>query len=143
MMLDRSGHISTLKRLLRDYPVVAILDARQVGKTTLARELAKSQRRPVATFDLEDPAALARLQYPALALAPLKGLVVLDELQWRPELIQTRSCQPGRRPTPINAVDAIGRTPSTPSRSPRLRNSAATTARCETDREFHIGRMPK
>lgn len=50
--------------------IVAILGARQVGKTTLAGELAKSQRGPVTTFDLEDPAALARLQDPALTLAP-------------------------------------------------------------------------
>ena len=97
-MIDRPGHISVLKRLLRDYPVVAILGARQVGKTTLAGDLAKSQRGPVTTFDLEDPAALARLQDPALALAPLKGLVVLDEIQRRPELFQALRVLADRRP---------------------------------------------
>jgi hypothetical protein len=97
-MIDRPLHISNLKRLLRDYPVVAILGARQVGKTTLAGELAKSQRGPVTTFDLEDPPALARLQDPALTLAPLKGLVVLDEIQRRPELFQTLRVLADRRP---------------------------------------------
>jgi uncharacterized protein len=97
-VINRPDHISTLKRLLRDYPVVAILGARQIGKTTLAGELAKSQRGPVTTFDLEDPAALARLQDPALTLAPLKGLVVLDEIQRRPDLFQTLRVLADRRP---------------------------------------------
>jgi hypothetical protein len=70
--------------LLRDYPVVAILGARQVGKTTLARELAQSHRGPVTTFDLEDPTALARLRirgsYPLKAQGP-----------WQDELPSTSS----------------------------------------------------
>jgi predicted AAA+ superfamily ATPase len=97
-MIDRPDHLSNLKRLLRDYPVVAILGARQIGKTTLAGELARSRRGPVTTFDLEDTAALARLQDPALTLAPLKGLVVLDEIQRRPELFQTLRVLADRRP---------------------------------------------
>jgi len=97
-MIDRQDHLSNLKRLLRDYPVVAILGARQIGKTTLAGELARSRRGPVTTFDLEDTAALARLQDPALTLAPLKGLVVLDEIQRRPELFQTLRVLADRRP---------------------------------------------
>jgi uncharacterized protein len=97
-MIDRPDHVSSLKRLLRDYPVVAILGARQVGKTTLARELARSQRGSVTTFDLEDPATLARLQDPALALGSLKGLVILDEIQRRPELFQILRVLADRRP---------------------------------------------
>ncbi|MBL8488554.1 MAG: ATP-binding protein, partial [Rhodocyclaceae bacterium] len=68
------------------FPVVALLGPRQVGKTTLARQLAAQWDGPVATFDLEDPDDLARLADPSFILRPLRGLVVLDEIQWRPDL---------------------------------------------------------
>lgn len=97
-MIDRPDHVSRLKKLLRDYPVVAILGARQVGKTTLARELAQSHRGAVTTFDLEDPTALARLQDPGYVLGSLKGLVILDEIQRRPELFQILRVLADRRP---------------------------------------------
>ncbi|MFH1843897.1 MAG: AAA family ATPase, partial [bacterium] len=57
---------------------------RQSGKTTLARELLPEDS--VNYFDLEDPASLARLDEPMTALRPLKGLVVIDEVQRRPDL---------------------------------------------------------
>ncbi|CAG0972857.1 hypothetical protein BURK2_01398 [Burkholderiales bacterium] len=60
-------------------PVVALLGARQVGKTTLARGLV-GPRSP-NYFDLEDPLSLARLSEPMTALSGLKGLVVIDEVQ--------------------------------------------------------------
>jgi len=66
--------------------VVAILGARQVGKTTLARAFAQHWRGPVTFLDLERPSDLARLQEPELALEDLRGLVVLDEVQRRPDL---------------------------------------------------------
>jgi predicted AAA+ superfamily ATPase len=75
-----------VKNLLRTHPVVAILGARQVGKTTLARQLAGSFPGPVVRFDLEDPDDLARLEEPKLALEGLKGLVVIDEVQRRADL---------------------------------------------------------
>ena len=65
--------------------MTAILGARQVGKTTLAHEVAR-RHEPVHRFDLEDPSDLARLAEPMLALQPLRGLVVLDEIQRRPDL---------------------------------------------------------
>jgi len=37
-------------------------------------------------FDLEDPAHIERLRNPKLALEGLRGLVVIDEIQLRPEL---------------------------------------------------------
>ncbi|MXX36158.1 MAG: ATP-binding protein, partial [Gemmatimonadetes bacterium] len=58
-----------------------LVGARQVGKTTLARSLAASAPGPVTFFDLEDPADLARLADPRLALESLTGLVVIDEVQ--------------------------------------------------------------
>jgi len=64
--------------------VVALLGQRQCGKTTLARQLV-----PVASansFDLEDPISLARLEEPLTGLTELRGTVVIDEVQRRPEL---------------------------------------------------------
>jgi predicted AAA+ superfamily ATPase len=64
--------------------VVLLTGPRQCGKTTLARELLDEDS--VNYFDLEDPASLARLDEPMTALRPLRGLVVIDEVQRRPDL---------------------------------------------------------
>ncbi len=72
--------------MLSQFPVVSILGARQVGKTTLARQLAEAWSGPRHLFDLEDPSDQARLSEPMLALQRLDGLVVIDEAQLRPEL---------------------------------------------------------
>jgi hypothetical protein len=85
-VIDRRRQLATVKRLLARNPVVAILGARQVGKTTLARAHADRQKGGVTVFDLERPQDLARLADPELALADLKGLVILDEIQRQPEL---------------------------------------------------------
>ena len=73
-------------RLLKTHRVVALLGARQVGKNTHAREIVAARSGTTTVFDLEDPRDLARLADPMLALAPLTGLVVLDEIQRRPDL---------------------------------------------------------
>jgi len=57
-----------------------------VGKTTLARQIMGRREGPATRFDLEDPDDLARLDEPKLALAHLDGLVVIDEVQRRPDL---------------------------------------------------------
>jgi uncharacterized protein len=67
-------------------PCVALVGARQVGKTTLAGQLAAEWPGPVHRFDLELTSDLARLTEPELALQPLDGLVVLDEIQRRPDI---------------------------------------------------------
>ena len=67
------------------HPVVAVVGARQVGKTTLARQLVDDAPEAVS-FDLEDPRDLARLDDPMLALDHLRGWVVIDEIQRRPDL---------------------------------------------------------
>ena len=54
-MTLRTRHLELLKRQLANFPVVAILGARQVGKTTLARQLEKDWVGPRHHFDLEDP----------------------------------------------------------------------------------------
>jgi hypothetical protein len=85
-VIARSDHLRRLKHLIGRYPVVAIVGARQIGKTTLARQLVRQHRGPHAVFDLEDPADRSRVADPTLALEPLRGLVVLDEIQQLPEV---------------------------------------------------------
>ena len=97
-MIERSEHLGALRRLMARFPVVALLGARQVGKTTLAQLLARITSGPVTRFDLEDPGAVARLADPMLALGQLKGLVILDEVQHRPELFPSLRVLADRRP---------------------------------------------
>lgn len=85
-MILRVHHLELLKRQLANFPVVAVLGARQVGKTTLARQLETDWDGPKRHFDLEDPDDQARLADPAFVLRELKGLVVLDEIQLRPDI---------------------------------------------------------
>lgn len=85
-MIPRISHTEQALDRLTRYPVVAILGARQVGKTTLAGLIADRFDGPTARFDLEDPDDLARLDEPNLALGPLEGLVIIDEVQRRPDL---------------------------------------------------------
>ena len=84
--MNRIAHVASVQRLLARFRVVGILGARQVGKTTLARQVAAAVRGPVTFFDLESEADVARLRDPLLALSRLRGLVVLDEVQRRPDL---------------------------------------------------------
>lgn len=85
-MIERLKELYALTKLLKQFPVVAILGARQVGKTTLAHAAARKGKGPVMFFDLEDPDDLARLNEPMLALKSLRGMIVIDEVQRRPEL---------------------------------------------------------
>jgi predicted AAA+ superfamily ATPase len=85
-MITRTVHLETLQALMRRHPIVAILGARQVGKTTLARELVALDERSTEFFDLEDPRDLTRLTEPMLALEDLRGVVVLDEVQRKPDI---------------------------------------------------------
>jgi len=86
-MIRRDDHLRRLTGLLREFPVVGLVGPRQVGKTTLAHALARGWRGTVTYLDLESSADLARLADPALALSPLRGLVVIDEFQRRPDLL--------------------------------------------------------
>jgi len=86
MRIAREHHLRRVRLLLREFPVVALLGARQVGKSTLARQLAASRRGRTTWFDLENPIDLARLADPGLELRPLRGLVVLDEIHRLPEV---------------------------------------------------------
>jgi predicted AAA+ superfamily ATPase len=85
-MNSRERHVRAVMALLERHPVVGIVGARQVGKSTLARLVAHQTSVPVTTFDLEDDGDLARLADPMLALKPLNGIVILDEIQRRPAI---------------------------------------------------------
>ncbi len=97
-VIDRPAHLRAVRRLLGRFPVVGLLGARQVGKTTLSAAVGRAFRGEVTRFDLEDPAAVARLADPMLALGNLKGLVLLDEIQHRPELFASLRVLADRRP---------------------------------------------
>lgn len=81
ILINRDLDKSYLSDLVQDYPVTAILGARQCGKTTLAKQFAFDHY-----FDLENPRDLARLDNPQLALEDLEGLIVIDEIQRKPDL---------------------------------------------------------
>ena len=97
-MLDRATDRTLMRTALHRSRVVALLGPRQCGKTTLAREFVAPDSPNY--FDLEDPASLARLAEPDTALRPLKGLVVIDEVQRRPELFPLLRVLADRRPLP-------------------------------------------
>ena len=80
-MIRRKYEIETLTKLIKRHPVVGIVGARQVGKTTLAREIADRIQGELHYFDLEKPEDLARLSDPMLGLKDLNGLIVIDEVQ--------------------------------------------------------------
>jgi len=97
-MIDRERHARQITGLLKRFPVVAILGARQVGKTTLAASIAPNVSNRVIRFDLENPSDLARLADPLLALQEPKGLIVLDEVQRRPDLFPVLRVLADRKP---------------------------------------------
>ncbi|HRD94223.1 MAG: ATP-binding protein [Candidatus Accumulibacter sp.] len=85
-MIERPDHTREITHLLGEFPVVAIVGARQTGKTTLAQAIGVAFGSAAHHFDLEDPRDDARLAAPMLALEGLDGLVVIDEVQRRPDL---------------------------------------------------------
>jgi hypothetical protein len=97
-MIRRSSILASLHNALARSRVVVLVGPRQSGKTTLARELLEEDS--VNYFDLEDPASLARLDEPMTALRPLKGMVVIDEIQRRPDLFPVLRVLADRRNTP-------------------------------------------
>lgn len=97
-MIRRDSIQDALETALSRSPVVVLSGPRQCGKTTLARQLLSPDS--IAYFDLEDPASLARLDEPMTALSPLKGLVVIDEVQRRPELFPVLRVLADRTPAP-------------------------------------------
>ena len=98
-MLERDA-FRAIETALRRAPVVVLAGPRQCGKTTLARQFVNPEA--VNYFDLESPASLVRLDEPMTALASLRGLVVIDEVQLRPDLFPTLRVLVDRTPSPAH-----------------------------------------
>jgi uncharacterized protein len=98
MLISRSAIVSAIETALKRSPVVVLTGPRQCGKTTLARMLLSEES--INYFDLEDPVSLARLDEPMTSLRPLQGLIVIDEVQRRPELFSVLRVLADRRPNP-------------------------------------------
>ena len=84
MIVPRPALVEAVDTALARNPIVILTGPRQSGKTTLARGFVPEAS--INTFDLEDPTSLARLEAPMTALESLEGIVVLDEVQRRPDL---------------------------------------------------------
>jgi predicted AAA+ superfamily ATPase len=97
-MIARIHYHTQIETALTRSRIVLLVGPRQCGKTTLARQFVPSDS--ANYFDLEDPISLARLEEPMTALAPLTGLVVIDEIQRRPELFPVLRVLADRRPLP-------------------------------------------
>jgi len=79
--IKRGHDLRQIEKLLGLFPVTAILGPRQCGKTTIAKELMADH-----VFDLENPRDLAKFENPQLLLEDLRGIIIIDEIQRKPEL---------------------------------------------------------
>src|SRR5688572_2873856 len=98
VVVPRSRILSSINTAIQRSRVVLLSGPRQCGKTTLAREVVAPES--LNYFDLEDPISLARLAEPMTALRPLEGLVVIDEVQRRPDLFPILRVLADRRAPP-------------------------------------------
>ena len=85
-MIPRPEPIRQIEASFQIHPVTTLLGPRQCGKTTLARFIATQE--PATVFDLENPVDVRRLSAPLQTLKDLSGLVILDEIQRKPELFE-------------------------------------------------------
>jgi uncharacterized protein len=90
-MIDRKL-TGLLQSRLKEFPAVALLGPRQVGKTTLVKSLANDKNqnvKPHIYLDLENPVDLERLSDPRGYLASRSDhLIIIDEIQRMPELFK-------------------------------------------------------
>jgi predicted AAA+ superfamily ATPase len=84
--MHRNSYLQKIQHLAGQFPVVALFGPRQCGKTTLARQYQLMQSKTVHYFDLEDPEDLQRLSEPKTILSSLDGLIIIDEIQIKPDL---------------------------------------------------------
>lgn len=83
-MIARNSWYGEVQDVLDRSNIAALVGPRQCGKTTLARQFLDEDS--ANYFDLEDPLSLARLDEPMTALSSLSGLIVIDEIQLKPDL---------------------------------------------------------
>ncbi|MCY3932025.1 MAG: ATP-binding protein [Acidobacteria bacterium] len=120
MNVDRELAARRIRRSFLVHPAVAVVGPRQCGKTTLARALFDEAPEKGRYFDLEDPVDRRRLALPMQTLKPLRGLVVIDEIQRQPELFEILRVLCDRREEPARFL-VLG------SASPALARGAAET----------------
>ncbi len=88
MFIERPNPVRRIREEFSVHPCVALTGPRQCGKSTLAGRIAAED--PASTyFDLEAGVDRRRLATPEQTLAPLEGLVVIDEIQRQPSLFET------------------------------------------------------
>ncbi len=97
-MIKRGHYKEFVDKALGRSRAVALLGPRQCGKTTLAREFVDINSPNY--FDLEDDPSIIALADPKTALASLKGLIVIDEVQRRPEIFPILRVLLDRTPLP-------------------------------------------
>lgn len=98
IMIPRPAISNQIATALRRSRVVVLTGPRQCGKTTLARTFVEPDS--INYFDLEDPVSIARLEQPMTALRDLDGLIVIDEVQRRPDLFPVLRVLTDRDPLP-------------------------------------------
>jgi hypothetical protein len=86
IFIERKDFIQRIQETFESNPVCALLGPRQCGKSTLAKLYAEQVKEQVHLLDLENPAHLARLENAQLTLETMEGLIIIDEIQFRPEL---------------------------------------------------------
>lgn len=102
-LIERENYLQILRESINNYPVTALLGARQTGKTSLARVIMQEYRdagQKVHYFDLELPSDLQSLQEPQQALQGLEGLVIIDEVQRKEDLFPLLRVFSDRQPLP-------------------------------------------
>ena len=88
--IQRAALLNAVREALCEAPVVALLGARQVGKTTLAAQVSATWTAPTTTFDLEVASVREAVsRTPEALLGACEGLVVIDEVQRLPALFET------------------------------------------------------
>ena len=135
-MVDRLSYIERVQTALRRSPVVALIGPRQCGKTTLARQFL--QKESPLYFDLEDPVVASAFENPMSSLAPLRGLVVIDEAQRCPQIFPVLRVLVDREEAPSRFL-ILG------SASPELSRQAAESLAGRVEiiemAGFHLGEL--
>lgn len=99
MHIDRLQTKQLIDQALQRSRIVVLVGPRQCGKTTIARQYVPLDA--LNYFDLEDPISLVRLEQPMTALRDLQGLIVIDEVQRRPDLFPVLRVLADRDPLPV------------------------------------------
>lgn len=86
-MIKRDFYLKQVQGAFEVHPICAILGPRQCGKTTLAKQYG-NELSSVHFFDLEHPQDLSILDNPSVTLPSLEGIIIIDEIQRKPNLFQ-------------------------------------------------------